>query len=1675
MLNFNVDPYYDDFDPNKNYHRVLYKPGRAVQARELTQSQTILQNQITNFADHFFTQNTPVKGGSITLDLNVKHLKLTPTFNNIDIVASEFQNQIVTDDTGTIVAKVIATEEATSSDPPTLILSYFSGGTFANSSNVIAATSSTIAQAAPTNHAGPAAVASISNGVFYIVNGYNFSSVQNQDGTTDRYSIGNFVSVQPQTIILSKYNNTPSARVGLDISEFVSDYVLDPSLLDPAVGSTNYQAPGADRYTIRLDLTTKALTQSTVQDQNFVELMRVENGGIIKKINETSYSKINDYVAKRSYETNGDYIVKQFSIIPKANTLDSNKYIINVGPGVAYVQGYRVENQSSFPLNARKARETKLVNNNVITPSYGNYIFVNDFNGSNNEIIDITKMQQVDLHCVGVANANTLTVNSYNSTVAANAYIRSITYSSSTTDANTQSYVYKAYLHSIANKTLSTTVSSATADTVTLTDTTGKFSAVNNAYVGVNVTIDSGAGSGQKRKVSAYNGTTKVLTLESNFSVIPTNGDTVSLRFEIKDVETVISVNSSTSTPITIYGTADVNAQGKVNNLESGDTLIFDSTEPELIFPLGSPYVQSISDVSFTSLQSYRGQVFSTAGGGGITKAVTIDASFQSTLNFIRTGASESIDSIKQNFIVMVTSPGSNANLYSGNIVHFTTTAGGARSVSVDATKTTATFTAVDLLPFTATIFTKVNVINGTNTNISKRTKTLNTANTTALGISGATATIGNTLIDLTKGQIYVNTTAAVSAYGTAQNLYVSDVKRIVKIIDPRGATPTLSMLSDASYDVTRNYTFDNGQRDAYYGHASITLKPGAPKPSRLWILFDYYETGGGDGFYSADSYVNEEFQEVPTYTAKNGTKYSLRDCVDFRPIVKNAQSSFVFRYSVEPSTSNFYGTLIPQDTTSFTNDYIYYLGRKDKLVLTKDSTFNIIEGISSENPLAPDTPSNAMLLADINLDPYTAYLPGETNGIPNLSLKPYSNKNWQMRDITEMQTRVNQMQYYAALNLLEQSSQNIQVLDSLGLNRFKNGILADDFSTFGVADTFNADFKASIDSRENSLTAPFKVNSLQLFNLSALDSVNYGELAEATQTSLGFKLNKKGRTTAITLPFTEEKLVVQQLASRGVNVNAFSMRNISGIMDLTPPFDNWISTVREPSLLFIDPTLKTYKSVSEVTTLNIGDWQAILGTKDTTITSSVQSRTTTTETTTTEDYTRNVYYGNYSETLTQKANYVKNISILPYIRAQQIQFVATNMLFNTGVNAFFDERLVTKFIRKPNLVNVTVSSGTFVPGSVVGYDSSGTFIKTGKVIDVYRVSANVVRLYVVDDNNTTSYGNPSTGAIASATFNSTGTVVTTPAIGTVSSSVHYAGHFTTDGNSTSSITLNSKASSTNDFYNGLYVNILGYSTTGMAELPSLITAYNGTTKVATLSTSISFKTGDVYSIGPIHTNEIGNVSGIFYLPFDTFLTGQRMFRLDNRILQPVNSTQVRLFKGTETTFAESPFFAQGLLQKTEEIEFSPSLDAASQVQIRTEVDSDRLLERTITSVTEPLPRTPIVIPGITTPITPVSDSDSGYVGINYDFGVLTTSDGTVVTDGSGNPVTVGQLDPAVAAAILDQIAVYTISEIENIQQSGTFGQFGFVDSYSWSDSVDAAVSANGFDNGGGGVPGAGA
>jgi hypothetical protein len=68
--NLNIFPYYDDFDSSKNYYKVLFNPGKNIQAREITTLQSILQNQIEKFGKHFFKEGSVVIPGQIAYDFN---------------------------------------------------------------------------------------------------------------------------------------------------------------------------------------------------------------------------------------------------------------------------------------------------------------------------------------------------------------------------------------------------------------------------------------------------------------------------------------------------------------------------------------------------------------------------------------------------------------------------------------------------------------------------------------------------------------------------------------------------------------------------------------------------------------------------------------------------------------------------------------------------------------------------------------------------------------------------------------------------------------------------------------------------------------------------------------------------------------------------------------------------------------------------------------------------------------------------------------------------------------------------------------------------------------------------------------------------------------------------------------------------------------------------------------------------------------------------------------------------------------------------------------------------------------------------------------------------------------------------------------------------------------------
>ena len=101
LKDFNINPYYDDFDEAKKFLRILFRPGYAVQARELTQLQTILQNQVSRFGDNIFKNGSLVTGGELTYSNSVKFLKLkTLDANNNTISANNFNGKIITNDTG---------------------------------------------------------------------------------------------------------------------------------------------------------------------------------------------------------------------------------------------------------------------------------------------------------------------------------------------------------------------------------------------------------------------------------------------------------------------------------------------------------------------------------------------------------------------------------------------------------------------------------------------------------------------------------------------------------------------------------------------------------------------------------------------------------------------------------------------------------------------------------------------------------------------------------------------------------------------------------------------------------------------------------------------------------------------------------------------------------------------------------------------------------------------------------------------------------------------------------------------------------------------------------------------------------------------------------------------------------------------------------------------------------------------------------------------------------------------------------------------------------------------------------------------------------------------------------------------------------------------------------------
>ena len=224
--------------------------------------------------------------------------------------------------------------------------------------------------------------------------------------------------------------------------------------------------------------------------------------------------------------------------------------------------------------------------------------------------------------------------------------------------------------------------------------------------------------------------------------------------------------------------------------------------------------------------------------------------------------------------------------------------------------------------------------------------------------------------------------------------------------------------------DVTSNYILDDGQRDEYADYSRIVRKDGATIPSRrVRVIFDKFTVPTNDtgDVFAVGSYPANNFKDVPLL--RNGLRAS--DTLDFRPRVADytptgSGSPFAFgNRTFDSSGTN--PTLVPAPNEASTLDFKFYLPRIDKLILDASDNsgdaytngdFQIIKGVSSEDPVVPADIDTAMTIATIAVPPYLY-------DVKDAVITVVDNRRYTMRDIGKLEDRIENLEELTSLSLL--------------------------------------------------------------------------------------------------------------------------------------------------------------------------------------------------------------------------------------------------------------------------------------------------------------------------------------------------------------------------------------------------------------------------------------------------------------------------------------------------------------------------------------------------------------------------------------------------------------------------------------------------------------------------------
>jgi len=519
--------------------------------------------------------------------------------------------------------------------------------------------------------------------------------------------------------------------------------------------------------------------------------------------------------------------------------------------------------------------------------------------------------------------------------------------------------------------------------------------------------------------------------------------------------------------------------------------------------------------------------------------------------------------------------------------------------------------------------------------------------------------------------------------------------------------------------DVTDLFEFNSGQKDHMYDHGWIQLKSGAsidPGYDVIDIQFSYFSHSSTTGFFSVDSYGGIiDYTDVPKFTSNKGQTYDLRDCIDFRPVRVNNGTTINGNYQ-------------PVTDTLVSTDYEFYLPRIDKLVITKDRKFFIVKGIAAEQPVVPQDMPDSMTL-------YVLTVPAYTHRSTDVSFTYIDNRRYTMRDIGKIEKRVERVEYYTTLSMLEKQARDSEIPSDIpGMERFKNGILVDSFAGHSVGAIENRDYSCSIEPEKRVLRPKFTPYSFEYTPVTMSNVTIRGDLVH--------------------LPVADSEILVNQpFATSWINVNPFLVFSWNGLVSLNPSTDTWIDVHTRPDVVVNlngenDVFTTFVDNVNNPASVGVrwNDWQTVhrgvvvddnLKTNSThsdqqigaSVFRTTNSVTTNNQTTTVTDTMLRtgleISTSSISTIHRDIGTRVVDTSIVPFIREREVVFSGTKLRPMTKMLAIFDDIDVTEYCF-PALeltINVAVAH------------RNATRVRSGdKTADVALAKSN--RLFVVMDLN---------------------------------------------------------------------------------------------------------------------------------------------------------------------------------------------------------------------------------------------------------------------------------------------------------------------------------------------------